>query len=358
MTGLFEGLRILDFSTVLAGPSVATFFAELGASVIKIENPRTSGDVTRSWKLPVEDHSASVSAYFSSVNYRKKYLFLDASDASSRVKLKSLVAESDVIIVNFKEGDDKKFRLSPEDIKAIKEDIIYARLTGFTSNPSRVAYDVVLQAETGYMHMNGTPDSGPVKMPVALMDVLAAHQLKEGILCALLRKLKTGQGSIVSCSLEKAGLSALVNQASNYLMAGHVPVRIGSLHPNIAPYGETFTCADGKQIVLAIGSNRQFKTLCEILGDADLPAQSEFEDNAGRVKNRKLLGQKLEKLFTRFQSGFLMDQFIDSDVPAGAIRSMDEVMQNPVAQQMILTETIEGLITKRMQSAAFTIEEL
>jgi crotonobetainyl-CoA:carnitine CoA-transferase CaiB-like acyl-CoA transferase len=141
-------------------------------------------------------------------------------------------------------------------------------------------------------------------------------------------------------------------------MSGHIPSRIGSLHPNIAPYGETFTCADGKQIVLAIGSNRQFKTLCEILGDADLPDQSEFEDNSGRVKNRNLLGQKLERLFARFPSGMLMEQFIASDVPAGAIRSMDEVMQNSTAQQMILTETIEGVQTKRMQSAAFTLEDL
>ena len=358
MNQLFSGLRILDFSTVLAGPSVATFFAELGAKVIKIENPRTSGDVTRSWKLPGENKSSAVSAYFSSVNYNKEYIFLDAGDDTSKTRIQSLVAESDVIIVNFKLGDDEKFGLTPADIKAMKQDIIYARLSGFSSDPGRVAYDVVLQAETGYMHMNGTPESGPVKMPVALMDVLAAHQLKEGILCALIRKLKTGSGSIVSCSLEKAGLSALVNQASNYLMSGQVPKRLGSLHPNIAPYGDTFSCADGKQIVLAVGSNKQFQLLCEILGDNNLHTRYEFNDNTQRVQHRVQLSKELSVLFARHNSEVLMQEFIQADVPAGVVRPMDEVMLNPTAQEMILAEVIEGTNTKRMRSAAFTIEEL
>jgi crotonobetainyl-CoA:carnitine CoA-transferase CaiB-like acyl-CoA transferase len=358
MTSLFEGLRILDFSTVLAGPSVATFFAELGARVVKIENPRTQGDVTRSWKLPSEERSSSISAYFASVNYKKEYIFIDAGDNATRAKIEELVASSDVIIVNFKHGDDEKFRLTPEDIKAIKSDMIYAKLSGFSSNPERLAYDVVLQAETGYMHINGTPESGPVKMPVAMIDVLAAHQLKEGILCAMIRKLQTGEGSLVSCSLEKAGLSALVNQASNYLMAGQVPERIGSLHPNIAPYGETFQCADGKQIVLAIGSNKQFQLLCEILGAPSLHALTEFEDNAQRVRHRILLKENLSILFAKFNSKILLNQLIAADVPAGAIREMDEVMENSIARKMVLDELIDGVLTKRMQSAAFTLDPL
>jgi crotonobetainyl-CoA:carnitine CoA-transferase CaiB-like acyl-CoA transferase len=358
MSTLFNGIKILDLSTVLAGPSVATFFAELGATVTKIENPRTSGDVTRSWKLPGENPNATVSAYFSAVNYKKSYLYLNLGDTSSREQLEQLIKEADVVIVNFKHGDDLRFRLTPQDIQSLKNDIIYARITGFSGQPGRVAYDVVLQAETGYMYMNGTDQSGPVKMPVAMVDVLAAHQLKEGILCALIKRLQTGKGSVVSCSLEKAGLSALVNQASNYLMTGHVPVRLGSLHPNIAPYGETFVCANGKALVLAVGSDKQFQNLCEILGAPEVSKQPLYIDNHQRVKHRQQLAQALSPLFAQFDSEELLAKLIEKNVPAGAIRSMDEVMKNPVAQAMILEEEIEGIMTQRMQSAAFTIEDL
>jgi crotonobetainyl-CoA:carnitine CoA-transferase CaiB-like acyl-CoA transferase len=357
MSTIFSGLKVLDLSTVLAGPSVATFFAELGATVTKIENPRTSGDVTRSWKLPGESADSNISAYFSAVNYRKTYLFLDIGDEANRQQLEQLISESDVVIVNFKHGDDQRFRLTPEDLRPLNNDLIYARLTGFTGQPERVAYDVVLQAETGYMFMNGTPQSGPVKMPVAMMDVLAAHQLKEGILCALIKRLQTGKGSIVNCSLEKAGLSALANQASNYLMAGHIPVRLGSRHPNIAPYGETFVCADGKEIVLAVGSDKQFLTLCQLLGAPELSSEEVYIDNTRRVENRKRLAETLSPHFAKQHSEELLQKLIEKNVPAGIIRPMDAVMQNPVAQSMILEENISGITTRRMQSAAFTIEE-
>lgn len=358
MIDLFKGIRVLDFSTVLAGPSVATFFAELGASVIKIENPKTRGDVTRSWKLAGEDPASAISSYFASVNYNKTYLNLDAGDPQTRTQIEQLIQESDIVIFNFKHGDDIKFRLAPNDVRKIKKDIIYARVEGFDSDPERVAYDVVLQAETGYMYMNGTEESGPVKMPVAIMDVLAAHQLKEGILCALLKRMRSGEGSLVSCSLEKAGLSGLVNQASNYLMTGHIPQRMGSLHPNIAPYGETFSCADNRYIVLAVGSDKQFQNLCAILGAPELSEKPEFLNNAQRVRNRIQLKAELTPYFKKFDSVHLLNQMIKDNVPSGAIKSMEEVMKNAVASGMILEEKIEGVQTKRMQSAAFTISDL
>jgi crotonobetainyl-CoA:carnitine CoA-transferase CaiB-like acyl-CoA transferase len=356
MKNIFEGLRVLDLSTVLAGPSVATFFAELGAEVVKIENPSNGGDVTRSWKLKSEEQNSSVSAYFSSVNYHKKYLWLNIAEQDNRQTLEALIAESDIVIINFKTGDDVKFKLTPAIVCAINPKIVYAKITGFDSNPERVAYDVVLQAETGYMHMNGTAESGPIKMPVAIMDVLAAHQLKEGILCALLNREKTGQGCVVECSLEKAGLSALVNQATNFLMANHIPQRAGSLHPNISPYGETFTCLDGKQIVLAVGSDKQFREMCSLLGDSHLSEENEFATNQQRVINRAMLASRLSPLFAQKAVGEWINIFVEHHIPAGAIKSMDEVMQNNIAKEMILDEIIDGRITRRMASAAFTIK--
>jgi crotonobetainyl-CoA:carnitine CoA-transferase CaiB-like acyl-CoA transferase len=358
MNSLFKDLKVVDLSTVLAGPSVATFFAELGASVIKVENPKTGGDVTRTWKLKNEDANSNISAYFSSVNFNKEYVALDIASDDGYIQLLQLIADADILITNFKYGDDVKFKLSTEQIRAINPSIIYAKLRGFDSIPERVAYDVVLQAETGYMYMNGTPESGPVKMPVAMMDVLAAHQLKEGILCALIQKAKTGKGAIVECSLEKAGLASLVNQGTNFLMGEHVAERMGSLHPNIAPYGDIFYCKDDKAIVLAIGSQKQFAKLCELLGDASLATHPLFANNQLRLTNREAMCEQLKELFKMQQRDYWMAKFIQHHIPAGAIKRMDEVMQNDVVQCMLLEEEINGVATKRVASAAFTLTEL
>ncbi len=358
MLKIFEGLKVVDLSTVLAGPSVATFFAELGAQVIKVENPKTGGDVTRTWKLESEDATSNISAYFSSVNYNKEYIELDIASEEGHASLKQLIREADILITNFKHGDDVKFNLTPQQVRSINPTIIYAQLKGFNSIPERVAYDVVLQAETGYMYMNGTTVSGPVKMPVAMMDVLAAHQLKEGILCALIQKAKTGKGCVVESSLEKAGLASLVNQATNYLMGGHIAERMGSLHPNIAPYGDIFYCKDEKAIVLAVGSQKQFQKLCESLGDASIASHELYSNNQLRLANRNQLCAQLQVLFSRKTRDEWMQLFIANHIPAGAIKKMDEVMENTVAKEMFLAEEINGVATKRLASVAFSLREL
>ena len=356
METLFAGTRVLDLSTVLAGPSVATFFAELGATVIKVENPRTKGDVTRSWKLSSENAASDISAYFASVNYRKSYVWIDFSANDSRPQLEELIRTSDIIITNFKEGDDLKFKLTSADVHGIQPKAIIASLKGFQSHPSRIAYDVVLQAECGFMFMNGTEQSGPLKMPVALIDVIAAHQLKEGILCALLRRAETGKGSTVRVTLEEAALSALANQASNYLMAGHIAQAAGSLHPNIAPYGETFRCSDNKRLVLAVGSDAQFNRLCEVVGFEELKNDVRFSMNQNRVVNRQALADALQEAFELNARDYWMQRLMEGGIPAGAIRSMDEVMETGAAKQMIREEIIFDQPTRRMSSIAFRLE--
>lgn len=356
MNALFNNLQVLDLSSVLAGPSVATFFAELGARVIKVENPHHGGDVTRSWKLNSEDPQSTVSAYFSAVNYGKSYRSLDLGSAEHRPELEELIRTSDIVIVNFKQGDDIKFNLTAADVHALQPMAIYASLRGFASEPQRVAYDVVLQAESGHMFMNGTPQSGPLKMPVAMIDIIAAHQLKEGILCALLQREKNGRGSTVKCSLEQAALTALANQATNYLMAGHIPQAAGSLHPNIAPYGETMVCADGKHIVLAAGSDGQFNSLCTILDCAEVADDVRFRSNQLRVEHRTALFEILSRAFAKGNSEHWMPLLIARNVPAGAVKNMAEVMQSPAAQAMLRKERIDGVDTTRISSVAFTVE--
>jgi len=349
---MLNDLKIIDASSVLAGPSVATFFAELGAEVTKIEHPKNA-DVTRSWKLPSEDESSEISAYFSSINYKKNYKKLDLKQVDDRNTFLQLIETADVLITNFKKGDATKFGIEDEILFQINPRLIHGKINGYGTESDRVAYDLILQAESGFMSMNGTPASGPVKMPVALIDVLAAHHLKEGILLALYEREKSGKGKVVSISLYDAALSSLVNQASNYLMAGKIPQRIGSLHPNIAPYGEIFETKDKAPITFAIGSDAHFQKLCIELGLNKLPNSAEFSNNQNRVKNReelaKIIGEKVKLLDAKP----LLDKLNTLNVPAGKIKTLDEVFEASEAQQLVRTETINNIETKRVTSVIF-----
>lgn len=255
----FQDLKIIDLSTVLAGPSVGTFFAELGARVLKIEHPQ-HGDVTNTWRLKQESDLSKQSAYYSSVNYKKELVKLNLRlDADYHVFIDEL-KDADILLMNFKKGDDQKLKVTPTELWKINPSLLIGKITGFGSDNDRIAYDLILQAETGFMSMNGTPESGPVKMPVALIDVLAAHQLKEGLLLALLQR-EQDKGQLVSVSLYDAAVCSLANQASNFLMEQQIPQRIGSLHPNIAPYGEIFETKDQQLLTFAIGSDQHFENL-------------------------------------------------------------------------------------------------
>jgi crotonobetainyl-CoA:carnitine CoA-transferase CaiB-like acyl-CoA transferase len=351
---VFKDLKVVELASVLAGPAVGMFFAELGANVIKIENKKTNGDVTRNWKSSNEK-TGNISAYFSSVNWGKEHLFLDYSNNKDFSKLLSLLKEADVIICNFKYGDAEKFNLTYLDLHKINNKVIYAQLNGFKSQPERVAFDVVLQAECGYMHMNGQKDSPPTKMPLAMMDLLAAHQLKEGVLVALLKREKTGKGSLVETSLEEAALSSLANQATNWLMNQEIPQRIGSMHPNIAPYGDIFTTKDNKLLVTAIGSNKQFASFCNLLGRKEIAADNKFSSNQNRLKNRIELQQILGTLILHCNRDELMKQCIQIGIPIGEIKNMEEVFSSETAQNMLLEEVVNGEKTTRIKSVAFKI---
>lgn len=330
------------------------FFAELGARVIKIEHPRL-GDVTRTWRLPSEPKDATVSAYFSSVNYKKEYRKLDYSDEEDRSEFLELVRSADILLTNFKFGDARKFSLSDEVLFAENPMLIHGKISGFGQESDRVAYDLILQAESGFMSMNGTPESGPVKMPVALIDVLAAHQLKEGILVALLERITSGKGKVVDVSLYEAAICSLVNQATNYLNQGHVAQRIGSLHPNIAPYGEIFTTRDEQLVTFAIGSDTHFAKLCSFLQCEELIRDPRFSVNQARVIHREILREILQEKIKLVNSEDLLDEMHAGHVPVGKIKSMDEVLNDPKAKQMILEEEIDGVLTKRIKSVAFQL---
>lgn len=352
---MFSNLKIIDVSTVLAGPSVATFFAELGAKVIKVENPAVP-DVTRSWKLASEDKDSTVSAYFSSINYCKEYIQLDLKREEEYAKFLELISDADLLISNFKHGDEEKLLIQDEVLRVINPKLIRGKINGFGSESDRVAYDLILQAETGFMSMNGTPESGPVKMPVAMIDVLAGHHLREGLLCALLERHSTGIAKTVSVSLYDAAVSSLVNQASNYLMANKIPQRIGSLHPNIAPYGEIFGTKDGSLVTFAIGSDKHFQKLCEFLMLDNLADDERFKSNIKRVENRSALQAILQDKLKAMDAELVLQKMAESTIPAGKIRDLKEVFEDTAASDMIREEIIDGKTTKRVTSIAFKWE--
>src|ERR1041384_6818530 len=219
MNSPFKDLKVIELASVLAGPAVGMFFAELGADVLKIENPKNGGDITRQWKNASEK-PGDLSAYYASVNWGKSSVSLDISDEKGRRQLFAWLQNADVLIMNFKAGDAEKLGLDFPSLSARFPKLICGYLTGYGENDPRPAFDLVMQAETGFMSMNGTPESGPLKMPVAIIDIMAAHQLKEGLLTALFLRERSGKGSCVKVSLFDAAIASLANQASNFLMTG------------------------------------------------------------------------------------------------------------------------------------------
>lgn len=336
---MLDDLLVLELASVLAGPSVGQFFAELSATVIKVENPRTNGDVTRRWTAPnatEEDRSDGRSAYFCCCNHGKQSIALDLSNGEGQRILHDLVRAADVVLASHRPGTAEALGADYETLSGINSDLLYGHVTGYGPERTRAGYDAVIQAESGFMHMNGSADGPPTKLPVALMDVLAAHQLKEGLLVALLRRERGGDGAYVPVSLFQAAVSGLANQATNWLVAGHSPQRMGSAHPNIAPYGTPYDTADGPPIVLAVGTDRQFAALCDVLDRPDLSDDPKFETNEQRVAHRDALDRVLEARFAHYEAKPLLDALEERTVPAGVVRDVPAVFEQPTTQKMVL----------------------
>ena len=352
----FEGLRVLELASVLAGPLAGTFFAEGGAEVTKVEHP-SYGDITRNWRAAGESSEDPISAYYAAANTFKKVIKMDLASKEGREWLENELEKSDVLLQNFKLKDLEKFNLTPENIATRFPRLVHIRLVGFENQPERLAYDVVVQAETGFMHMNGSQDRPPSRLPVALMDILASHQIRSAATTCLYSREKGVTGQYVEVSLEQSGIAALANQATNYLMNGSIPSRQGSIHPNIAPYGETLLL-EGGEIVLAVGSDSQFKSLCLVLGKSDLSSDPRFITNINRVENRIELLEELQSLAKGNNRDDLLSEFHKSKVPAGAIRALDEVFkENTPGHSLIIEEQIQGSlrVIRKPRTTAYSV---
>ena len=355
---VFNGLLVVELASVLAGPGVGQFFAELGARVLKVENAATAGDVTRKWKLSSEDPASDLSAYFASVNWGKESVLADLKTAEGLALVQRLARKADIVIASYKPGDAQKLGVDYASLAALNPRLLYGQITGYGPDVARAGYDAVLQAETGFMYLNGQPEGPPTKMPVALIDILAGHQLKEALLAALWMRERTGKGQLVEVSLQHAAVASLANQAANLLVAGHNPQRMGSEHPNIAPYGSIFSTKDEKQLVLAIGDDRQFSALCEVLGRADLARDARFLTNSQRVRHREALNARLQELILLQPLSPLLEALISRHVPAGAVNDLQTVFNDPAVAGLVLRAPRDAAAAAGLRTVAFRMSGL
>ncbi|MDA0946048.1 MAG: CoA transferase [Bacteroidetes bacterium] len=328
MQGMFQGLKVLDLSTVLAGPLTGTFLAEGGARVLKVEPPL--GDVTRTWKSHTENHEGT-SAYYESANEGKEVFRVDLKTPQGQHWLKHELEETDVLIQNMKWQDLQRMGLMPDVLARDFPRLVHARLVGYEWDAERLAYDVVVQAETGFMAMNGHPEAPPCRLPVALMDILASHQLRCAVLSGLWKRAEGFGGCYAEVSLLGSGLTALANQGTAVLMNHVRPQRMGSQHPHIAPYGDLLPTLDG-QVVLAVGSDVQFTHLCEVLGLEELAHDAKFSNNTRRLEHRKELMDVLSKASQSLSRQELLKALHQAKVPAGAVFHVDEALNEPRVQ--------------------------
>ena len=327
---------VLELANILAGPVTSMFFAELGARVIKLENPHTGGDATRGWKLAGEADDTDTPAYFCCANWGKESLACDFTTAAGREVAHALAARADLVIASFKPGDDRKLGLDYDTLAALNPKLIYGQITAYGGHDPRPGFDAILQAESGFTYLNGEPAGPPTKMPVALIDILAAHQLKEGLLLALIKRLNAGTGSQVTISLLEAGIASLANQATNYLVGNTVPQRMGSEHPNIVPYGSILRCEDGREIVIAAATERQYRELVTALGLGALAADPRFASGQQRVRNRDALLGEIRTAAATLPAAALAERLTAAKVPFGYVNDMAAVFAQPGGDRLLL----------------------
>lgn len=329
MTGALRNIKVLDLTRVLAGPYCTMMLADLGANVVKVEAPGGS-DETREWGPPFQN---GVSAYFLCANRNKRSLTVNLKTEEGREIIRALVKDADVLIHNFKTGSMEKWCLDYETIKEINPRLIYCSITGFgETGPDRnlPGYDYIIQGLSGLMSITGTKETGPVKIGVAMVDILTGLYSAIAIEAALIERMHSGQGQKIDMSLLDAAVGSLANIASNYLISGKVPQLLGNDHPNIAPY-TTYRTLDG-EIIVAVGNDRQFSSLCELLDIPELAIHEKFYTNKARVKNRKELSNIIEKKLSKKTMDEWLMLFSEKKIPSGPINTMDRVFENPQVQ--------------------------
>lgn len=324
-----EGVRVLDFTRVLAGPFCTMLLADMGAQVIKIES--LQGDDTRTWGPPwYESDGERESAYYLSVNRNKRSIALNLKQPMGQKIARELAAQSDIVVENMKPGGMSAFGLGYEDLIALQPALVYASITGYGQHgpySERPGYDFVIQAQSGLMSITGPETGEPYKLGVAISDVIAGLFAATSILGALRHAEMTSLGQHLDISLLDTSLGALVNIASGALVSGQPPARYGNAHPSIVPY-QLFDAED-KPFALAVGNDRQFAALCSVIDQPDLATDEGFATNPDRVANREALVTLLQSAFRTRKAGEWVDAMLAVGVPAGPLNDVQAALNDP-----------------------------
>ncbi|HEU5464742.1 MAG TPA: CoA transferase [Candidatus Binatia bacterium] len=324
--GPLHGVRVLDLTRVVAGPYCSMFLGDLGAEVVKVEQP-VAGDDTRGWGPPF---TGGESAYFLCINRNKQSLTLDLKSKRAAEILRALAKRADIIIENFRPGTMERLGLGEKDLRRINPRLIYGSLTGFgVDGPMRdwPGYDLIVQAWGGLMSITGMPDGEPVKVGVAIIDLVAGLMLGKAIVAALYVREKTGVGQRIDTSLLEAEVASLINVGSNYLIGGNIPARWGNAHPNIVPY-QHFKTADG-YLVIGVASETIWKRFCAAVGEGALIDDPRFSNNAKRVENRSALIGLLSVMFSKRDNDTWFQLLTQAEVPCAPVQTIDQVFQAP-----------------------------
>lgn len=317
-----DGMLVADLSRVLAGPTATMMLADLGARVVKVERPEF-GDDTRHFGPP---WAGSSSAYFESANRSKESIALDFGDAHDLRVAHNLVDRADIVVENYRVGALAKYGLDVHSVRARNPSVIYASVTGFGSNEGAhlPGYDFLVQAVGGLMSITGEPEGQPVKVGVAVVDLLTAKDAVMGILAALIHRDRTGDGQHIEVNLLSSLLASMANQASSYLSTQIAPTRLGNRHPSIAPYG-TARCRDG-YIAIATGNDRQWAAVAKALGDIGLSDDPLFVTNSQRVVNHAAMMERVERGLAHDDVDAWVTTFLDAGVPAGKVNDIGEAL--------------------------------
>ncbi|MEL7090291.1 MAG: CoA transferase [Pseudomonadota bacterium] len=348
--GALDGLFVLDLSRILAGPTATQMLGDLGATVIKVENPKTGGDDTRTWgpnyaRAP-DGARTDLSAYFMSSNRNKRSIAVDIATPEGQETVRQLAARADVIIENFKPGGLAKYGLDHATMCAAHPGLVYCSISGFGQtgpNSAQPGYDLMAQGYAGIMSLTGDPDGVPTKVGVGIADVMCGMYATIGILAALRHRDQTGEGQHIDLSLVDASMAWLINEGCNYLTSGKVPERRGNAHPNIVPY-DAFACSDG-HVLVAVGNDSQFRRFCDAFGAPEMGADPAYATNLARIENRVALTAAIAPLLRDVTTEQALEIMRNAKVPCGPIHNVAEALHSDqaMARGTVIEMTAEGV---------------
>ena len=346
--GPLKGVKVLDLSRILAGPTCTQLLGDLGASVIKVENPASGGDDTRQWGPPyvtdAKGNRSDLSAYYMSANRNKKSVAIDIATPEGQAEIKRLAAHADILIENFKPGGLAKYGLDYNSLSQDLPGLVYCSISGYGQtgpNSSKPGYDLMAQGYGGVMSLTGDPDGAPMKVGVGISDVMCGMYAAVGILAALRHRDMTGEGQQIDLALVDSQVAWLINEGVNYLTSGDVPQRRGNGHPNIVPY-EVYQTADG-HVILAVGNDSQFRRFCDFIGHPDLADDPRFATNPVRLEHREALNAILRPALQSHSTQTVITELELRKVPVGPVQTLDQVFDTDQvdAREMQITMQAE-----------------